>query len=317
MRLSRFFIDRPVFAVVLSVVITLFGILTVRTLPLSEYPEVVPPTITVTAVYPGASAETIAETVAAPLEQAINGVENMMYLSSQSTGDGRLQVIATFKLGTDLDDAQVLIQNRVGTAEARLPEEVRRLGLTVAKSSPNLMMVVHMLSPDERYDQVYISNYANLRVRERLARLEGVGDVVMFGARDYSMRIWLDPEKTAARGLSAGDVLAGLRRQNVQVAAGAVGSEPQPNSAAFELTVEAPGRLVDPEAFADVVVATGADGALVRVRDIGRVELGAQDYASDAHPGGQPAVAGPAGARKVKALRRRGTRPTGATPQRA
>jgi HAE1 family hydrophobic/amphiphilic exporter-1 len=291
MRFSRFFIDRPVFAVVLSVVITLVGVLTLRTLPLSEYPEVVPPTITVTAVYPGASPETLAETVAAPLEQAINGVEDMMYLSSQSSADGRLQVTVTFELGADLDDAQVLVQNRVATAEARLPEEVRRLGLTVAKTSPNLMLVVHMLSPDERYDQVYVSNYTSLRVRDRLTRLDGVGDVVVFGARDYAMRIWLDPEKVAARGLSPSDVLSGLRRQSVQVAAGALGTEPLPNDAPFELTVEAPGRLVEPEAFADVVVATGPDGALVRVRDVGRVELGAQDYASDAYLEGKPAVA--------------------------
>ncbi|MBC6982075.1 efflux RND transporter permease subunit [Caulobacter sp. 17J80-11] len=291
MRLSRFFIDRPIFATVLSVVITLVGILAIRTLPLSEYPEVVPPTITVTAAYPGASPETIAETVAAPLEQSINGVENMLYLGSQSTADGRLTVTVTFKLGTDLDDAQVLVQNRVSTAQARLPEEVRRLGVTVAKSSPNLMMVVHMLSPDERYDQIYVSNYTTLKVRDELARLKGAGDVVVFGARDYAMRIWLDPEKIAARGLTAGDVLAGLRRQNIQVAAGSVGAEPQPNGAQFQLTVEAPGRLVEPEAFEDVVVATGRDGALVRVRDVGRVELGAENYTSDASLGGKPAVA--------------------------
>ena len=291
MRFSRFFIDRPIFAAVLSVVIALVGYLSISTLPLSEYPEVVPPTIQVTAAYPGASPETIAETVAAPLEQAINGVENMLYLSSQSTADGRLAITATFKLGTDLDDAQVLVQNRVSTAEARLPEEVRRLGVTVAKSSPNMLMVVHMLSPDERYDQVYVSNYTSLKVKDRLARLEGVGDVVVFGARDYAMRVWLDPEKIAVRGLAAGDVLAGLRRQNIQVAAGALGQEPQRSGSDFEMTVQAPGRLVDPEAFADVVVATGRNGELVRVRDIGRVELGAQDYASDAFLDGKPAVA--------------------------
>jgi HAE1 family hydrophobic/amphiphilic exporter-1 len=291
MRLSRFFIDRPIFATVLSVVVTLLGAIAIRTLPVSEYPEVVPPTIQVTAVYPGASPETIAETVAAPLEQAINGVEDMLYVTSQSTADGRLTVLITFELGTDLDTAQVQVQNRISTAEARLPEEVRRLGLTVQKSSPNFLMVVHLLSPDERYDQVYVSNYASLKVRDRLARIEGVGDVIVFGARDYSMRVWLDPEKIASRGLSAGDVLSGLRRQNVQVAAGTLGAEPQPNGSQFELTVQAPGRLVEPEAFADVVVATGRNGELVRVRDIGRVELGAADYASDAYLDGKPAVA--------------------------
>lgn len=291
MRLSRFFIDRPIFAIVLSVIITLAGLMSMRSLPLSEYPEIVPPTIQVTAVYPGASPETIAETVAAPLEQALNGVENMMYVTSQSTADGRLAVAVTFQLGTDLDNAQVQVQNRVATAEARLPEEVRRIGVTVAKTSPNIMMVVHMVSPDERYDQIYVSNYTTLKVKDELTRLGGVGDVIVFGARDYAMRIWLDPEKIATRGLTAGDVLAGLRRQNIQVAAGSVGQAPQPTNIPFEMTIEAPGRLVDAETFGEVVVATGANGQLVRVRDVGRVELGAQDYASDAYLFGKPAVA--------------------------
>jgi len=291
MRVSRFFIDRPVFACVLSVIVTLMGILAIRGLPISEYPEVVPPTILVRATYPGASPETLAETVAAPLEQAVNGVEKMLYISSQSTADGQLTVSVTFELGTDLDQAQVLVQNRVSAAEARLPEEVRRLGVTVDRSSPTFLMVVHLLSPDHRYDPLYISNYAATRVRDRLARLQGVSDAQMFGARDYSMRIWLDPEKIAARGMTAGDVLTALRRQNVQVAAGTLGGEPQPSGAAFELTVQAPGRLVDPEAFSDVVVRTGADGALVRVRDIGRVELAAQSYATDASLDGEAALA--------------------------
>jgi HAE1 family hydrophobic/amphiphilic exporter-1 len=291
MRLSHFFISRPIFAAVISIVITFLGVIAIPRLPLSEYPEVVPPTITISAVYPGASPETIAETVAAPIEQAINGVEGMTYLASHSTADGRLIITATFELGADLNDAQVQVQNRISTAEARLPEEVRRLGITVAKSSGSFLMVVHMLSPDERYDQVYVSNYATLNVRDRLARIEGVGDAQVFGARDYSMRIWLDPERIAARGLSVSDVLAGLRRQNIQVAAGAIGGEPQPNGSAFELTVEAPGRLVEEDSFANVVIATGADGALVRVGDIGRVELGAADYSSAALLRGKPAVA--------------------------
>lgn len=291
MRFSHFFIARPIFAAVISIVITFLGALAIPTLPLSEYPEVVPPTITINAVYPGASPETIAETVASPLEQAINGVEGMQYISSQSTADGRLSIIVTFELGADINDAQVLVQNRVATAEPRLPEEVRRLGVTVTKASGSFLMVVHMLSPDDRYDQVYISNYTTLRVRDRLARIEGVGDVLVFGARDYSMRIWLDPERIASRGLSVGDVLAGLRRQNIQVAAGAIGAEPQPSGSAFEITVEAPGRLVEPESFSNVVIATGADGALVRVQDIARVELGAADYTSSALLQGKPAVA--------------------------
>jgi hydrophobe/amphiphile efflux-1 (HAE1) family protein len=291
MRLSHFFIARPIFASVISIVITFMGILAIPALPLSEYPEVAPPTITINASYPGASPETIAETVAAPIEQAINGVEDMTYVTSHSTSDGRLTIIATFALGTDLDDAQVQVQNRIATAEPRLPEEVRRLGVAVQKSAGSFLLVVHMLSPGNRYDQVYISNYTTLNVRDRLARIEGVGDAQVFGARDYSMRVWLDPEKIASRGLSVSDVLAGLRRQNIQVAAGAVGGEPQPNNSAFELIVEAPGRLVEAETFANVVIATGADGALVRVSDVGRVELGAADYSSAALLRGEPAVA--------------------------
>jgi HAE1 family hydrophobic/amphiphilic exporter-1 len=291
MRLSHFFIARPIFASVISIVITFMGILAIPTLPLSEYPEVAPPTITINAAYPGASPETIAETVAAPIEQAINGVEGMTYVSSHSTADGRLLITATFALGADLDDAQVQVQNRIRTAEARLPEEVRRMGISVQKSAGSFLLVVHMLSPGGRYDQTYISNYTTLNVRDRLARIEGVGDAQVFGARDYSMRIWLDPEKIASRGLSVNDVLAGLRRQNIQVAAGAVGGEPQPNTSAFEFTVEAPGRLVEAESFAEVVIATGADGALVRVADIGRVELGAADYSSAALLRGEAAVA--------------------------
>jgi hydrophobe/amphiphile efflux-1 (HAE1) family protein len=291
MSLPRYFIDRPVFAAVLSVVITLLGLMAVGRLPVSEYPDVVPPTISIRATYPGASPETLAETVAAPIEQAVNGVEGMMYVTSQATADGLLTINVNFKLGTDLDKAQVLVQNRVATAEPRLPEEVRRLGVVVDKSSPTFLMVVHLLSPDGQYDPLYISNYASLKVRDQLSRIQGVADATLFGGRDYSMRIWLDPEKIAALNLSPGDVLAGLRRQSVQVAAGSLGAEPQASGAAYEITVEAPGRLVDPEKFAEVVVARGPDGALVRVRDIGRVELGAQTYQVDASLDGRKAVA--------------------------
>jgi hydrophobe/amphiphile efflux-1 (HAE1) family protein len=291
MSLPRYFIDRPVFAAVMSVIITLLGLMALGRLPISEYPEVAPPTVSITATYPGASAETLAETVAAPIEQAVNGVEGMMYVTSQATADGQLTINAYFKLGTDLDKAQVLVQNRVATAEPRLPEDVRRLGVVVDKSSPTFLMVVHLLSPDGRYDPLYVSNYASLKVRDQLARIPGVANAQLFGGRDYSMRIWLDPEKIAALNLSPSDILAGLRRQSVQVAAGSLGAEPQPNGSAYEVTVEAPGRLVDPEQFAQVVVARGPDGALVRVRDIGRVELGAQTYQVDASLDGQKAVA--------------------------
>ena len=291
MSLPRYFIDRPVFAAVLSIVVTLLGLMAMGRLPISEYPDVVPPTISITATYPGASPETLAETVAAPIEQAVNGVEGLMYISSQSTADGLLTVNAVFKLGTDLDKAQVLVQNRVATAEPRLPEEVRRLGVVVDKSSPTFLMVVHLISPNGTYDPLYISNYANLKIRDELARLPGVANARIFGGTDYSMRIWLDPEKIAALNLSPSDILAGLRRQSVQVAAGSLGAEPQPNGAAYEMTVEAPGRLVDPEQFAQVVVARGPDGALVRVRDIGRVELGAQTYQVNASLDGKKAVA--------------------------
>jgi HAE1 family hydrophobic/amphiphilic exporter-1 len=291
MSLPRYFIDRPVFAAVLSIVVTLLGLMAMGRLPISEYPEVVPPTISITATYPGGSPETIAETVAAPIEQAVNGVEGLMYISSQSTADGLLTVNAVFKLGADLDKAQVLVQNRVATAEPRLPEEVRRLGVVVDKSSPTFLMVVHLISPDGTYDPLYISNYANLKIRDELSRLPGVANARIFGGTDYSMRIWLDPEKIAALNLSPGDILAGLRRQSVQVAAGSLGGEPQPNGSAYEMTVQAPGRLVDPEQFAQVVVARGPDGALVRVRDIGRVELGAQTYQVNASLDGKKAVA--------------------------
>jgi HAE1 family hydrophobic/amphiphilic exporter-1 len=291
MSLPRFFIDRPVFAAVLSIVITLLGLIALQRLPVSEYPEVVPPTIAIRATYPGASAETLAETVAAPIEQAVNGVEGIMYITSQATADGQLTVNVVFKLGADLDKAQVQIQNRVATTQARLPEEVQRLGVVVDKSSPNFLMVVHLLSPDGRYDPLYVSNYATLKVRDQLNRIPGVADATLFGGRDYSMRIWLDPEKIADMGLTPSDVLAGLRRQSVQVAAGTLGGEPQPSGAAYAMTVQAPGRLTDPEQFADVVVARNATGALVRVRDIGRVELGAETYQVDASIDGKNAVA--------------------------
>ena len=295
MRLAHFFIARPIFAAVISIAITLVGAIAGLRLPISEYPEIAPPTVTVSATYPGASAEVIAETVATPLEQEINGVDQMLYLTSQATADGRLTVNVVFRQGTDIDAAQVLVQNRVAVAEPRLPEEVRRLGVVVRKASPDLMMVVHMLSPDGSRDQQYISNYATLNVRDRLARLDGVGDVQVFGARDYAMRVWLDPARIAARSLTPGEVVDALRRANLQVAAGGLNQPPTGagTGEAFQINVQALGRLATPEQFAEIVVATGAGGAPVRLRDVARVELGSQDYTVNAYLNNQVATAIP------------------------
>jgi NodT family efflux transporter outer membrane factor (OMF) lipoprotein len=290
MNLSRFFIDRPIFATVLSVVIVVAGAIAYFTLPVAQYPEVVPPTVVVRASYPGANPQVIADTVATPLEQQINGVENMLYMVSQSTSDGQMTLTITFKLGTDLDKAQVLVQNRVAVAEPILPEEVRRSGVTTTKSSPDLLLVVHLLSPDDRYDQAYISNYALLQVRDVLARLDGVGDITIFGAREYSMRVWLDPDKIAARNLTASDVVQALREQNVQVAAGAIGQAPVPPGNAYQLSVNTLGRLLNAEQFGDIIVKTGRDGRITRLRDVARVELGARDYSSNSYLDGKPAV---------------------------
>lgn len=290
MRLSRFFITRPIFAAVIAVVITIVGAIAYWGLPVSQYPDIVPPTVTVSASYPGASAETVAETVAAPIEQEINGVDDMLYQSSQSTGDGNLTITVTFKIGTDLNAAQVLVQNRVAVAVPRLPEEVQRLGVVTRKTSPDFLMVVNLISPDGSLDRGYISNYALTQVRDRLARIDGVGDVRLFGSRDYSMRVWIDPGRAAALGLTAGEIVQALRAQNVQVAAGTLGQPPYAAGAAFQLNVETQGRLVDPAQFGRVVVRTDADGRQVRVADVARVELGAADYGSNTYLSGQPTV---------------------------
>src|SRR5215468_7607518 len=245
MKLSNFFIERPIFAGVISAFITIAGLIALFTLPISEYPEVVPPTVVVHASYPGASPKVIAETVSAPLEQEINGVENMLYMSSLSNADGTMALTVTFRIGTDLDIAQVQVQNRVSQALPRLPDDVRRFGVTTRKSSPDLTMVVHLYSPDGRYDETYLRNYAVLQVKDTLARIPGMGDVQLFGSGDYSMRVWLDPEKAAARDLTAGDVVRALREQNVQVAAGTLGQQPTPSGANFQLSINAHGRLVD------------------------------------------------------------------------
>ncbi|MEP7295192.1 MAG: multidrug efflux RND transporter permease subunit [Burkholderiales bacterium] len=278
MNLSKFFIDRPIFAGVLSLLVFLAGLIAVRTLPISEYPDVVPPSVVVRAQYPGANPQVIAETVATPLEEAINGVENMLYMSSQATTDGLMTLTVTFKLGTDPDKAQQQVQNRVSRAEARLPEEVKRLGVVTIKSSVDLTMVVHLLSPSGRYDMTYLRNYAVLNVKDRLARVDGVGDVQLFGSGDYSMRVWLDPQKVAQRGLSASDVVTAIRGQNVQAAAGIVGASPGLSGIDVQLSINAQGRLQNEEEFGDIIVKTGADGAVTRLRDIARLELGAADY---------------------------------------
>ena len=290
MNFGRFFVDRPRFAVVLSILVVLIGGLAFFGLPVTQYPEIAPPTIVVTATYPGATPEVIADTVATPIEQAINGVEGMLYMTSSSTSDGLMQLSVTFALGTDLDTAQVLVQNRVASATPRLPEEVRRLGLVTDKSSPSLMMVVHMLSPDGTYDDLYVSNYVLLRVSDVLRRIGGVGNLTVFGAREYSMRVWLDPDRLAELGLTGDDVVNALRGQNVQVAAGTLGQPPTPTGNAFQLTVNTQGRFVDAEQFADVVVKTGEDGRLTRVRDVARVELGAVDYVRNSYLNGKEAV---------------------------
>ena len=243
MNISNFFIDRPIFAGVLSFIIFLGGLISLTTMPVSEYPDVVPPSIVVRAQYPGANPKVIAETVATPIEEQINGVEGMLYMGSQATADGQMTLTVTFALGTDPDKAQQLVQNRVSQAEPRLPEEVRSLGITTVKSSPDLMLVVNLISPNDRYDITYLRNYALINIKDRLARINGVGDVQLFGSGDYSMRIWLDPQKTAELGLSATDVLNEIRAQNVQAAAGTIGASPNSNSVDLQLSVNAQGRL--------------------------------------------------------------------------
>src|SRR5919201_3413976 len=293
MNFSRFFIDRPIFAGVLSVLIFLGGLISLRFLPISEYPEVVPPSIVVRANYPGTSPKVIAETVATPLEEQINGVEGMLYMSSQATTDGRMTLTVTFKLGTDPDLAQQKVQNRVAQAEPRLPEEVRRLGVTTVKSAVDLTMVVHLVSPNERYDMTYLRNYAVLNVKDRLARIEGVGQVLLFGSGDYSMRVWLDPSKVAERGLSANDVVRAIREQNVQAAAGVLGQSPGAEKVDLQLSINAQGRLQTGEEFGDIIVKTEPNGAVTRLCDIARLELGASEYALSSLLDNKPAVAVP------------------------
>ncbi|MBV8805261.1 MAG: efflux RND transporter permease subunit, partial [Sinobacteraceae bacterium] len=292
MKLSDFFIDRPIFAAVLSTFITIGGALALFKLPISEYPEVVPPSVVVRATYPGANPKVVAETVAAPLEQQIVGVEDMMYMNSTSTMDGTLNLTVTFKQGADIDRAQVQVQNRVSQALPRLPDEVRNLGVSTLKSSPNLTMVVHLTSPDGRYDSQYLRNYATLNIRDVLARIPGAGDVQLFGSGDYAMRVWLDPQKLAARNLTAGDVVQAIREQNVQVAAGTIGAPPSTTSQ-FQLALNAAGRLTDEQQFRDIILKTGAEGEVIKLGDVARIEMGAQQYSIRALLDNKDAVAIP------------------------
>ena len=279
MKFSHFFIQRPIFAGVLSVVIFLVGLISMYRLPISEYPEVVPPQVVVRAVYPGANPKTISETVSVPLEQQLNGVENSLYTFSQATSDGVMTLTVTFKLGTDIDQAQQLVQNRVAQALPKLPEEVRRLGVLTIKSTPDLTMVVHLYSPDATYDDIFVRNYATLQVKDVLARIDGVGQVQLFGSGDYAMRVWLDPERLAARSMAPGDVVNAIREQNMQVAAGAVGQQPVQSPVAFELQINTRGRLVSVEEFGNIVVKRGAHGETLLLKDVARVELGAGEFA--------------------------------------
>jgi len=292
MKIAHFFIDRPVFAIVLSIVAIIAGSIAVFTLPIAQYPQIAPPTVTVAATYPGANAETVAKTVATPLEEQINGVENMLYMSSQSTNTGNLNLTVTFKVGTNLDVAQVQVQNRVAIALPQLPPEVQLEGIIVKKASPDITLAIAFYSPDGSHDALFLSNYVTLQVKDQIARLPGVGDINLFGVRDYSMRLWLNPDEMAARNMTAGDVVAAVQEQNIQVAAGVIGGPPLPKeSSAFQYTLNAQGRLTDPSEFGDIVVKVGAGGRITRLNDIGRVELGAADYGTTVDYNGHPSVA--------------------------
>ncbi|AUW57998.1 hydrophobe/amphiphile efflux-1 family RND transporter [Sphingobium sp. SCG-1] len=294
MRLPHFFIDRPIFAAVVSILIVIMGIVAFPSLPVGQYPEIAPPTVVVNASFPGASAETLAETVAAPLEESINGVEDMIYMSSSSTASGQVAITVTFKQGTDVDQAQVLVQNRVSSAEPRLPEQVRQIGVTVRKNSPDLLLVVALTSPDGSLSNQYMSNYATLQIKDRLARIQGVGGVQAFGARDYNMRIWIDPDRASIRNLTVDEITSAIRSQNVQVAAGSVGEPPfNQGGTAFQLNIQTQGRLSTPEAFGQIIIKRDEQGRLTRLADVARIELGALDYGTQGYIDGKSAVALP------------------------
>lgn len=286
----HFFVNRPIFAVVISVLIVILGALSLFKLPLSEYPAITPPTVQVMASYPGANPKIIAETVSSPLEQAVNGVENMLYMSSQTAADGKMVLTVTFKQGTDPDKAQIQVQNRVSRALPRLPEEVQRIGVVTEKTSPDILMVINLVSSNKNHDPLYLSNYALLNVRDELARLPGVGNIEIGGAGEYSMRVWIDPEKVAARGLTANDVVAAIREQNMQVAAGSVGQQPNTTSA-YQVTVNTLGRLTTEEQFSEIVVKAGDTGQITRLKDVARIELGSDAYTMRALLDGKPTSA--------------------------
>src|SRR3954471_18035327 len=272
--ISHFFIDRPIFATVLSIVIVIVGVVAVTQLPIAQYPDVAPPTIQVTATYPGANAKIVGDTVATPIEQEVNGVERMLYMSAKCTNDGQMNLDVTFELGTNLDTAQVLVQNRVAIAQAKLPDEVKRIGVTTKKKSPSILLCVNIVSPDNRYDQLYLSNFAAISIKDDLARIKGVGDVAFLGPRDYSMRVWLDPERVASLNMTPGDVIKAIQEQNIQTAAGRIGQPPVPAGAAipFDLPINTQGRLTTEEQFEDIIVKTGAGGQIVKLRDVVRAK---------------------------------------------
>src|SRR4051794_17505057 len=273
---ARFFIDRPIFSAVLSIVMIIAGGVAIFVLPIAQYPEIAPPTVQVSATYPGASASVVSDTVAAPIEQQVNGVENMLYMSSNSANDGSYNLTVTFKLGTNLDMAQVLVQNRVSLAMPTLPDMVKATGVSTKKKSPNILLIVNLFSPDKTKDQLYISNYATIQVKDELARIEGVGDVAMFGQQDYSMRMWLDPDKLASRSLTATDVINALREQNVQVAAGQIGQPPVPKGIDFQYTMSTLGRLTKPEQFESIILKRSETGSVTYLNDVARIELRAK-----------------------------------------
>src|SRR5689334_23880487 len=290
MRISHFFIDRPIFAAVVSIVFVILGAVAFVRLPIAQFPEIAPPVVNVSGQYPGASADVVASTVATPIEQQINGVENMLYMSSNATADGRFSIAVTFDLGTNLDIAQVQVQNRVAIVQPRLPADVRNIGVTVNKSSPDLMMVVHLFSPDKSRDPLFVSNYTTLEIKDVLTRVDGVGSITVFGSRDYSMRVWLDPDRLQSLGMTANDVVGALQAQNVQVASGVLDQPPVAKPGAFQIAVQTLGRLSDPNEFGNIVVKK-TETAVVRVRDVAQVQLAAQDYGSNSYLNLDPAVA--------------------------
>jgi hydrophobe/amphiphile efflux-1 (HAE1) family protein len=289
MRISHFFIDRPIFASVVSIVILIIGGVSFSRLPVAQYPEIAPPTINVTGQYPGASSDVVAQTVVTPIEEQINGVENMIYMYSNSNADGTFSISVSFELGTNLDIAQVQVQNRVAIAQPRLPQDVRNIGVTVNKTSPDIMLVVHLYSPDQSRDTLFISNYATLEIVDEVTRVDGVGSITVFGSRAYSMRVWLDPDRLQSVGLTASDVVTALQGQNVQVASGALNQPPMDKPGAFQIAVQTLGRLANPEEFSSVVVKT-VPGAVVRLKEVAQVELAAQDYTSNSYLDRNPAV---------------------------